>query len=741
MGLIAWVADALIAWLLFPDASFTTLVLEQDSQRTLYMRSVVVGLFFLFGLLAGHFINQVEALRETERRHNRMLQGILSVHEAIVGIEEEDALLRKVREEIKRSFGLDEVKIRSLPEEVDPLVEVEPTRDLMCNTVCQRYFDRYMKRLESREAPFEQICCEELAGESCFCGPLSFQGKLYGVFYARGKEVPDGHEWFLQGLNALLPDLGHALARLRGEARRKEQTRRLEALYENAPVGIFSSTTGGKLLYLNPAMAEMVDAESPQQVLESCESVRQFYRDPERRAEFLRRVEQRGWLTDFALDLVSVKGRVLHTRFAARMTEHSFEGERVIEGFILDETRKVESERQAEVLRERLAQSRHLEAIAGLASGIAHEFNNILQVMMGSAYLVQMQVEAESSAADSLREIQDSGARAARLCDQMLMYAGKKFVTLRIETVDDLVASFRADLKTRLPGDAKFHMHLDAPGARVRLEPASLLDILVNLVENAQESVIEGPADIFLETRCLEPDGSFFRRYGIVKEMKAGPYWALFVRDKGQGMDDEVRKRVFDPFFTTKFQGRGLGLAAVRGILDKFDGAIGVSSGPGKGSEFVVILPLVAQAEKVEPTVRTERPKVEGGMGERTVLVVDDEPLVREMVARFLDQWGFPCRRFADGVEVMEWLADQPSNDNTSLCMLLDVVMPRMGGLETLSRLQASPIDIPVLLMSGFEEEDMLLEFEGHALAGFLHKPFTAERLLKELNRVFQIEE
>ena len=737
MALIAWVADAVIAWRLYPDASLTTLLIEQDHTRTFYMRVVVVALFFLFGLITGNLLDRVEALNAAEQRRNRMLKGILRVHEAIVRIEDEEELIAKAREEIKRAFGLDSVHLHILPEEVDPTLATETLREEMTAAGCARYYEEFQQKLHTEGMPSGEICARDTGGGRCTCGVLSFQGKVYGLFHARAARGDDGCEAFLESLNSLLPDLGHALARLRGKARRMEQARKLEELCENAPVGIFTSTTDGKLKFLNPAMARMLDAESPALVVEECENVRQFYKNPEQRDAFLHRLQDRGKVSDFELDLVGFKGRVIHTRFAARLTGRAGGGACEIEGFCLDETKKVESEEQAERLRERLAKTRHLESIASLASGISHEFNNILQAMMGSAYLVQMGMDENQPQWRYLRDIQDSGARAARLCDQMLTYAGKKNVALRVEPADDLVESFRSQLRADLPAEAVFRMDLAAPDARVRVDPASLLEILINLVENANEAVSEGPAEISVETRELVPTPSLTRRFGMVKELADEPHWALYVRDNGEGMDEKTLDRVFDPFFSTKFQGRGLGLAAVTGILDKFDGDIGATSLPGRGTEFLVLLPL-ADSVLVEESKEAGEPEAQGVDVTGRVLVVDDEPMIRDTVIRFLDRWGFQSESFADGREVVDWLEAHTSE--APACMLLDVTMPRMGGLDTITHLEKTRPDLPVILMSGFDEEDTREQFKGHNLAGFIHKPFSADRLKAVLGKVVRSE-
>jgi nitrogen-specific signal transduction histidine kinase len=415
----------------------------------------------------------------------------------------------------------------------------------------------------------------------------------------------------------------------------------------------------------------------------------------------------------------------------------------VIEGFTVDETLKVESQEHARLLQEELSRTRRLESITGLAAGVAHEFNNILQAMMGSAYLIQMMAENESSEWQYARDIQDSGTRAARLCEQMLTFAGKKNFTMEVATVDDVIRSSRTKLKSDLKPETSLQIHCRAPEAKVLLDPGSLTEVLVNLVKNAEESVEGREAALEIDTRVVEVSRDLLRTYGIRKHLDPKSYWGLFVSDNGEGITDDVRERMFDPFFTTKFAGRGLGLAAVLGILDKFDGVIGARSLPGSGTEVVVLLPLVsskAAPDASKASSGLDRTKVSEEAAsdwpeDCLVLIVDDEPLICQTIERFVVRWGLRTHSAFDGAEAMDWITHSEQKPHA---ILLDVTMPRMGGLETIQALNDAQLNIPVILMSGYDEDESRRQFQGYELAGFIHKPFQVESLKAELKRVLR---
>jgi len=725
MGLIAWVADALISWLFSSGESFQHFLVVFDPEKTLYIRSVVVLLFFIFGLVTGQLIYRLEQSNLREKRHNQYLEGIRSIHQTIGNINQVETLCEQLQLEMKAVFQLEKVRIHLVDPQLvsDPLPE-EGLARLRQMGECE--IPREVWTSTQRTSHLEQ---------ECLCGSVCFQDQLLGVYSIRSPQLadPELQPRLRISLENLIDDMAQAIVRIRDHNRVEETADKLHALYQNAPVGIFSSTVKGELLFLNDSMARNLGGVSAEDVLNRMESIHSFYPDADSRERFLQSLKRGGDITQIKNPLLGLDGRMRHLVFFSRLTGREIDGDEVIEGFVIDESDSLEMERKNRALEENLVKARHYESVAGLAGGVAHEFNNILQAMMGSAYLVQMGVGQESPAWNYLQDIQDSGNRAARLCDQMLTYAGKKAVMLREETMDDVMAAFRVLLKNDLPAKVGFNMTLEAGEAKARVDRSSFSELVRTLVVNAAEAIGEGGGEITLYS-CTEPlTGRLCQRFGLAGEESDESYWTLRVRDTGGGMESETLRRVFDPFFSTKFQGRGLGLAAAKGAVEKFDGKLGVASRPGLGTEFLLALPVSVSVEVLEEEVSPVPEQAPVMPSEGVVWVVDDEPLICETMSRFIVGWGLNCETATDSTEAVKRMEEMAESIS---CLILDVTMPVLDGVGVMKAVRRFRPDVPVLLMSGFSEEETLRRFEGLDVSGFIHKPFQANVLEGYLRRM-----
>jgi len=740
MGLYAWVLDAYISYRFFPGKPFMEVLCEHDPIRTLYVRSVVVILFFIFGLVSGNLISRLEKSRERESLKVHLLRGVDRVHALIVTETDAVRLVSKALDEIRKTFYLDYAHCFLLDPDSGEVLhklgspEAGPDQGpRACEATLETRSDqlRQVDGLQVEDRSEREKDARE--GSRRYMAPLKFKGTTYALFSGAGQlaRFPEGEN---QGfLESICNDLGHALAKLHDAEVLNHNAQKLTALYENAPVGIFSSTVGGKLVFLNEAMANILGGETPEEVMECTDTVGRFYVPEKRRDSFLKELKTEGWLREFEAELLGIDGEKRITRLAARLTGSSLNGDAVIEGFAMDITHTRQAEMEKGILQKQLQQTRHFKSIAVLAGGIAHEFNNILQAMMGSAYLAQLKTETSSNTWRYLQDIQDSGSRAARLCDQMLSYAGKKAMILKVEPVEDCLNEIRTVLKENIPEAVKIEFDLRAPHARVRMDRVSFSEIVNNLVMNGVEAMKDKPGTVHIVSEVQTGEELDPVQYGISKKLDDHEYWVLSVKDEGVGIEKENLQNVFDPFYTTKFQGRGLGLSAVAGILDKLDGAIGVKSVPGNGAEFLVVLPL-AESVLVETEDRDRPAPVSAQFrGKGVIWVVDDEPLICTTIERLLEKWGFEPRAAFDGQEALNKMREEPDG---FLCAILDVTMPRMGGLETMRRLREFAPEVPVIIMSGFEEQQSLEQFQGLKVSGFIHKPFQMEELQAKLQQV-----
>lgn len=386
-------------------------------------------------------------------------------------------------------------------------------------------------------------------------------------------------------------------------------------------------------------------------------------------------------------------------------------------------------------LEEQLRAAQKLESLGVLAGGIAHDFNNLLTGIMGNVSLASQLLPQDHAARGYLKDALEGTESAAGLTQQLLAYAGKgKFVVQAID-LSALAGGMRALVERSIPKNVALEFDLAAGIPAVEGDPGQLQQVILNLILNGAEAIGEGHGSVSIRTGQLHLDAEYFRGATAASPLVPieGDYVYFEVHDTGCGMTADVLPRIFDPFFTTKFTGRGLGLAAVLGIVRGHRGFLKVDSSPGKGSEFRVLFPTC-------PTDARARSENVGSVGlvaqpGATVLVVDDEELVRHVAASTLEYYGYRILVAADGTEAVKRFAAEP--DSIHL-VLLDLTMPGMSGEETLRELQGIRPQVRVLLSSGYDQDEATQRFSGKGLAGFLKKPYVAPRLAEAVRAVLK---
>jgi PAS domain S-box-containing protein len=389
--------------------------------------------------------------------------------------------------------------------------------------------------------------------------------------------------------------------------------------------------------------------------------------------------------------------------------------------------RRAEEERRR--LDEQIFQTQKLESLGILAGGIAHDFNNLLTAMLGHANLALHDLPPESPARESVRQIEIAAQRAAELSNQMLAYSGRGHFVVQPINLNTLVTEIAHLLNTAISKSAVLTFALAAKLPAVEADATQLRQVVMNLITNASDAIGEASGTITLTTRMVVADTAFLATFTSAKELKPGRYVLLEVSDTGSGMDSATASRIFEPFFTTKFTGRGLGLAAVQGIVYGHRGALQVQSQAGQGTHFRVLLPAVVAKLAEQRQVAELKPI---GSGE-AILVVDDEQGVREFVQRVLERGGFRVL-LADRGSLAVELFQQHCNEIKAV--LLDLTMPLMSGREVYQALRTLKSDVPIILCSGYMLEEAVLHFAQQELAGFVQKPFRATELLQVLSRL-----
>jgi signal transduction histidine kinase/CheY-like chemotaxis protein len=416
---------------------------------------------------------------------------------------------------------------------------------------------------------------------------------------------------------------------------------------------------------------------------------------------------------------------------AMGLTYTCADGQRRFLAVSRDVTEKRKAERAHHELERSLQQSQKLESLGVLAGGIAHDFNNFLTPILGSAGLALRDLPEDSPVRAHLETIQRATRRAAALTNQMLTYAGQS--PMRIEPIDlsQLVNEMWELVSASVSGSATLDLHLSSDLPSVQGEAAQLGQIILNLITNAAESLTEDGGRIGVRTGQIElertPHEALF-----AETMTPGRHVYFEVTDTGCGMDPETISRIFDPFFTTKFTGRGLGLAAVAGIVRSHGGAIEVDSSTERGTRFRVLLPAVEGIRAPAPRVPTP---IEEWHTTGVALVIDDDDGVRELSEEVLRRVGMTVLTAADGHEGLKLFG---IHADTIRIVLLDRTMPELSGADTFEAIRALQPDAKILLVSGYSEARATAELSGPALDGFLQKPFMPETLMTRVREVLE---
>jgi PAS domain S-box-containing protein len=370
--------------------------------------------------------------------------------------------------------------------------------------------------------------------------------------------------------------------------------------------------------------------------------------------------------------------------------------------------------------REAAEEANRLESIAMLAGGIAHEFNNLLTGIMGNASLIGEELPPGSRAAGRVDDLLASAERAAELTRQLLAYSGKGRYVPRHLDISEQVWSIAGLLQASLPGKVRLQLELPSGLPPIEADSDQIQQVVVALVMNAGEAIKNGQGAVTVKTAAADLDLSRIHDRFPGREIAPGPYVVLEVRDTGVGMDEFVKSRIFEPFFSTKFAGRGLGLAAVQGIVRGHGGAMEVESEPGSGATFRLFFPAAKGAGASGENGERRAAPAQG-----VILVADDEEIVRKVAKAALEKRGFQVVLAENGEIAVERFREAPSRFTA---VLLDMAMPVMSGEEAMERIKSIRPDVPVIASSGYSEAEALRRF-GTGISGYIQKPYTAAKL------------
>jgi len=394
------------------------------------------------------------------------------------------------------------------------------------------------------------------------------------------------------------------------------------------------------------------------------------------------------------------------------------------------ELERLRSEEERRRLEAQVQHVQKLESLGVLAGGIAHDFNNLLMAILGNTDLAMRSLSAASPGHAHLQDIETAARRAADLCRQMLAYSGKGRFVVEPLALDEVILEMTRMLEVSISKKATLAYHLGQDLPTVAADATQIRQVLMNLITNASEALGDRSGVISIATGTMECDRAYLNETYLAEGLPEGTYVWVEISDTGVGMTADVQARMFDPFFSTKFTGRGLGMAAVLGIVRGHHGGIRVYSEPGRGTTIRVFFPATREAARR----RNEVPATHvDWRGTGTVLVVDDDETVCTLACRMLALLGFATVVAGDGRRALDVYRERRKD---IACVLLDLTMPHMDGEEAYRELRRLDPDVRVILSSGYTEQDVTRRFQDVGLAGFIQKPYLFAALRDTLRAV-----
>ncbi len=526
----------------------------------------------------------------------------------------------------------------------------------------------------------------------------------------------------------------HISERRRAERALKGSEQRFRTLVELAPVAVYETDAQGACLYVNKKWRELAGltleealGDGWQEGLHKEDRVRIF--------ELWREHAQHQGPWDMEYRFCTPDGKVSWVMGRAAAMR---DADGRVTGYLganVDITERKRGEEERRQLEEQMRQTQKLESLGVMAGGIAHDFNNILYAILGNADLALMEMPPEAVGRDNLREIQTAARRAAGLTDQMLAYSGKGALAIEKMDLSGLVQEMAHLLEVSHTKKAVVNYRFEENLSAIEGDPSQLRQVVMNLITNASEAVGDEGGFITVTTGVAKATQEYLATTYVDDKLPGGRYVYLEVSDTGCGMDEDTQRRMFEPFFTTKFTGRGLGMAAVLGILRAHNGAIDIDSEPGRGTTIRVLFPALDEVAGPQPK---EMQKEEDWRGSGTVLVVDDERQLRKLYGITLKQKGFTVLAASDGREAVELFRE---NQDDIVFVILDLTMPRMGGEDAFVEMRRIREAVPVVLASGYSERQVMERIGDLGFAGFLKKPVQNGVLLDKVRTVLKLTE
>ncbi|MBN1865656.1 response regulator [Candidatus Sumerlaeota bacterium] len=632
---------------------------------------------------------QEEALRESERRFRSLFE---SNHSVMLLIVPDSGAIADANPAACAFYGydLDTLKTMNIAD---------------INTLPREEVFARMREARSRNRGYfhfpHRLASGEVRDVEVYSGPIQIESGRY-----------------------LLSIVHDITERRRAERSLEESEGRYRTLFEQTVNPILVADGTGRFIDCNNAACQFLEVPREEILRRGVKDVLPSDIEPDRLEGYVK-----AWETGDTIEcdcLVNGRPKIMELT----VTQAVRDGKPVAYGIGRDVTERRRAERERHEFEMKVQQAQKLESLGVLAGGIAHDFNNLLMGVLGYADMALAEISPESPARESIRQIDIAARRAADLSRQMLAYSGRGAFLVQPLDLSRLVEEMAHLLAASVSKKAVLKYYFQVGLPLIEGDATQIRQIVMNLITNASDAIGDNNGIVSVSTGAVHCDEAYLKTMYLNEPIPAGLFVSLEVSDTGCGMDEETKGRIFDPFFTTKFTGRGLGLAAVLGIVRGHHGAIRVYSELGKGTSFKVLFPASLAVPKTD-TAQTGPEESWKGVG--TVLVADDEEAVRSLVRAMLERMGFEVLAAANGRECVEIYRE---NKDKIRLVLLDMTMPHMNGEEAFRELRLIDKNVRVLLSSGYNEQDATTRFAGKGLAGFIQKPYQTAALNEKLRQI-----
>ena len=526
-----------------------------------------------------------------------------------------------------------------------------------------------------------------------------------------------------EGKPATINLLSDITRRKRADDALRASEKKYQSLFHNSQVALFRTHVDGRLIEINQRYAELAGYSTVEDCMAEFVPGR-AWADPEARNEFVRILQEKGGATDYEARIIRRDGTQAWILFSATI----FPEQGFIEGSIIDITGRKQAEAEQEKLQDQLTQAQKMESVGRLAGGVAHDFNNMLGVILGHTELALEQVQPPHPLHTDLTEIQKAAQRSADLTKQLLTFARKQIISPQILDLNRTVKNMISMLQRLIGEDIDLIWKPAKNLWPVKMDPSQIDQILANLCVNARDA-ITGVGKLTIETGMKTFDEDYCREH---TDFVPGDFALLAVSDDGCGMDKQTMDKLFEPFFTTKGVGKGtgLGLATIYGIVKQNNGFINVYSEPGQGTTFRIYIPRSAPEEDA-PKMQASAVSMPGGT--ETVLLVEDEAAILQMTRMMLERKGYRVLPAGSPTEAMS-LAK--AHEGVIHLLITDVFMPEMNGRDLAGRLTALYPNLKLLFMSGYTAN--VIAHQGILDEGvsFIQKPFSMADFVLQVRRV-----